>query len=325
MAMKENLFYCVNALLPVILVILLGNILYKIKFITDVFTSYADKIVFNVALPVYLFNEIYNSDIKNIFNPTLIIFCVAVILILFLILIAAVPIFIKDNASRGAFIQGVFRSNIAILGVPIAGNLYGSEGVQTIALVIPFIIPLYNILAVIVLSVYADENNKGNIRAQIKKVLLGIIKNPLIIAVVAAIPFLFFRYYSPMAIPSFFDKTITYIANLSTPLALLSLGTTINFKNIKDGLKLSLTASLLKTTAIPLTAVFAAILIGFRNAELVAVFITFAAPTAVSSYIMAKNMKSNYELAGQTVIITTVLCFVTIFIGSFILKSFNFI
>lgn len=323
--MTENLFYCVNALLPVILVILLGNILYKIKFINDVFTSYADKIVFNVALPVYLFNEIYNSDIKNIFNLKLILFSIFGVIALFLILMAAVPIFIKENPSRGAFIQGIFRSNIAILGVPIAGNLYGSEGIQTMALTIPFIIPLYNILAVVVLSVYAEDHSKGKFGTQIKKVFFGIITNPLIIAVAAAFPFLFIRYYNPETIPLFFDKTIAYIANLSTPLALLSLGTTINLKNIKNGLKLSLTASLLKTVAVPLTAVAAAILIGFRNAELVAIFITFAAPTAVSSYIMAKNMKSNYELAAQTVIITTVLCFITIFIGSFILKSFNFI
>lgn len=323
--MAENFFYCVNALLPVILVILLGNVLYKINFINDVFTSYADKIVFNVALPVYLFNEVYNSDIKNIFNPKLVFFCVAGVLILFLILSTLIPIFIKDNASRGAFIQGVFRSNIAILGVPIAANLYGEEGVQTMALALPFIVPLYNILAIVVLSVYAGGNDKQKFGAQIKKVLLGIVKNPLIIAIASAVTFLFIRYYTAVSIPPFFNKTITYIANLSTPLALLSLGTTINFKNIRDGLKLSLTASVLKTVAVPLTAIAAAIPLGFRNAELVAIFITFAAPTAVSSYIMAKNMKSNYELAGQTVIITTVLCFITIFIGSFILKSFNFI
>lgn len=326
--MLDNIIFSVNAVFPLIILMLLGFCLKQgkpglLKNPKEFFNQ-ADRFVFHVALPVYIFREIANADVKNIFNINLVIYCVSGIILSFFLLFLIVPVFIKKKTSGGAFIQGVYRSNFAILGVPLAGNLFGGNGSATAALILPFAIPLFNILAVIILTINSENSenldnpeNLGNIL----KIIFGIITNPLIIAIVIAVPFMLFR----ISLPEVMQKSVDYIANMSTPLALISLGAGIDLQVLKSKVKLSIIASVFRTVICPVIFVVPAILLGFRDAALVVIFVLFAAPTAVSSYIMAKNMKSDYELAGQIVVLTTIICPVTVFAGSFILKSMGLI
>jgi len=327
----DNIIFSINAVFPLVILILLGFILKqkKLRLFKEPknFFDQIDRLVFNVALPVYIFNDIYSAKIENIFNIKLVIFCVSGIVISFFLLILLTPLFIKNKASRGAFIQGVYRSNFAILGVPLAGNLFGDMGSSTAALILPFAIPLFNVLAVTILTVNSNNSdntaNAQNPKSQnnVRKIVLGIIKNPLIISIILALPFVLFK----IALPAVIEKSVNYVSNTSTPLALISLGAGIDLQVLKSKVRLSLIAAVFRTMICPLLFVVSAVLFGFRDAALVTVFVLFAAPTAVSSYIMAKNMNSDYELAGQIVVLTTLICPLTVFIGSLILKSFGLI
>ena len=320
--MLNNIIFSVNAVFPLVILIFLGFFFKqeKLRLLKNPkeFFNHIDRLVFHVALPVYIFNEIINSDIENIFDINLAVYCVSGIIVSFLVLLLVVPVFIKAKPSRGAFIQGIYRANFAILGVPLAGNLFGDSGSATAALILPFAIPLFNIIAVIILTINSDNPNSQN---NILKIILGIIKNPLIISIILALPFMLLK----ISLPDVMQKSVNYIANTSTPLALISLGAGIDLQVLKSKVKLSLLASLIRTVICPVVFVIPAILLGFRDAALVVIFVLFAAPTAVSSYIMAKNMKSDYELAGQIVVLTTIICPVTVFIGSFVLKSLGLI
>jgi hypothetical protein len=204
-----------------------------------------------------------------------------------------------------------------ILGVPLAGNLFGETGSATAAIILPFIIVLYNSLAVIVLTVNSEQARDNNI----KNIILEIIKNPLIIAIIIGLPFMLFN----IAKPEILQRSVDYISNMSTPLALISLGAGVNLQVLKAKIKLSLTAALIKTAVSPAVFVIPAVLLGFRGEALTVIFVLFAAPTAVSSYIMAKNMQSDADLAGQILALTTIICPATIFAGSLILKSIGVI
>ena len=323
--MLNNIIFSANAVIPLVILIFLGFCLKQEKLNLfknpKEFFNQIDRLVFNVALPVYIFNQIAGSDINQIFNINLVIYCVSGIIILFLLLTFITPAFIKNKAARGAFIQGVNRSNYAMLGVPLAGFLFGGLGSATGALILPFAVTLFNLLAVVIFTINADDSKTLKNKNNINKMILGIIKNPLIIASITALPFMILKISFPSAI----QKSIDYIANISTPLALISLGTGIDLQVLKNKVKLSLIASVFKTVISPVVFVTPAVLLGFRDAALVVIFVLFAAPTAVTSYIMAKNMKSDYELAGQIVVLTTIICPVTIFAGSFILKSLGLI
>lgn len=319
--MFDNIMFCINAILPVFLIIVLGNLLYKTKFLSDGFINTADKLVFKCALPASLFYNVATTDFTKTFNGKLTSFCVIGIICVFLVITVTVGPAIKRKDIRGAVLQGIYRSNFAILGIPLAQNLFGDAGATLASLLISFVIPLYNVLAVVILAMNMPSESRESAGKIFIKIVKNIITNPLIIAVVLAIPFSLHL----VSLPTVLDKSISYLSDLSTPLALISLGASFKLSDLKGKLGYSLFAVFMKIVVCP--AVFCTIgaYMGFRGVELGMILIAFGAPTAVSSYIMAKQMKSNYEVASQIIVISTLLCSVTLLIGSFVLKTLNLI
>lgn len=314
----ENLMYSLESVVPLFALMLVGYLLRRRHIINDNFISVGTKIGFQVALPVLLFQQISAADLNAVFNPNLILFALAAIAVTITLLCLLIPRFIKDNATRGAMIQGIYRGNFAILGVPLAINMFGEVGAAPTSLLLPFTIPIYNALAVIILTVFDPRNaGKGRTAFPIKAILRGIVTNPLIIGIVLALPFSLLH----VTFPAVIDKSLDQIASLTTPLALICLGGQFTFKAAKEKLPLSLTATFIKQIVIPVIVLTAAILFGFRGGELGAVFILFMAPSAVSGYIMAKNMHSDDELAAQILIMTTLFSSLTLFFGIFLLRS----
>ena len=181
----------------------------------------------------------------------------------------------------------------------------------------PFSIPLFNILAVIILSIFAPAEKKLTSAQVAKKAVKGIVTNPLIIGIVLGLPFML----TSLTLPSFATATVNYLGGVTTPVAMVCLGANMGKYKTKSKLGISLSAALVKVIVFPLILVTAGIFFGFRGVELGAILILFGGPTAVSSYIMAKNMESDHEMAGQILLISTALCSLTMFIGIFILKT----
>jgi predicted permease len=239
------------------------------------------------------------------------IFASTCVIILFLILYLIVPLIEKDNKKRGALLQGLFRSNFVIFGLPITESLFGSEKVGVAALLIAIVVPLFNVLSVLALETF--RGGKPNF----KKIFIGIIKNPLIIASCLGILTLILK----VKIPTPVEKTINDISKLATPLSLLLLGATFKFDEIKKYRKQTTIAVLGKTILVPCIMLPICIMFGYRGVELTTLMIIFAAPTAISSFTMAQQMDSDSELAGQIVVFTSAFCVLTVFMWIFTLKQ----
>ncbi|HBN86363.1 MAG TPA: AEC family transporter, partial [Clostridiales bacterium] len=235
----------------------------------------------------------------------------------FLLLTIFTKTAIKDSLSRGAFIQGCFRSNYALIGVPLAINLFGQEGAVKSSIILAVVLPLFIVYSVIILSI----NNGTGEKSKVSEILLKIVKNPYIIAVFLGLLFSF----SSLRVPNFLGKTMDYMANIATPLALLTIGAFLNTASMKSNFKLALSASLIKTVLVPLVSLPVSILAGLRNADLGVLFILYTSPAAVSSFIMAKGMKSDASLAANIIVISTAISCFTVFIGVLILKNLGFI
>lgn len=315
--MSEDLLYCVNTIVPIFILVFLGQFFLKIHLLDEAFFEKAEKFVFKAALPCSLFLSVHDANASSSFDALLMIFCAVFCLLNALIPSLIVPIFIKDNAKRGAFIQGVYRSNFAILGIPLATRMFPENGAAVAASVVPIVIPMFNIIAVILLTVFSPSEEKLSVGATLKRSLLGVIKNPLIIGVLLGLPFML----TPLKLPNVMYSGVDYIAKLCTPLALMCLGASIHLDRLKGNLKSALIASVIKTAVVPAIAITAAALLGMRDAQLGTVLITFGGPMAVSGYIMAKNMNSDHELAGQILLITTLFCIATVFAATYILRS----
>ncbi len=299
--------------------ILLGNILSR-KMLSKSFFDQCDTLVFKVALPVFLFCKLAESDVSNLPNISMILYCMAAILSAFT-LISLGAHFLLPQEKRGSFVHGAFRANFSIIGFVLADTMLDEAGVTALACATPFVIILSNVLAVTTLTVNAPREKRMKFGKLLLDILKNIVTNPLIIGIVLSLPFMIFG----IKLPQVASTSINYITNIATPLALLSLGA-VNAQGEKYRIMPeALTAALIKLVLIPAAFITTAILLGFRGNSLAVILILGASPTAVSSHILSKKLHSDGELAKQIVLLTTVLCAFTIFIFAFILKYFQFI
>jgi predicted permease len=318
--MMNNLIFSFNVVMPVFLIVALGYFLKKINLVNDNFVNTAIKFNFKVGLSTLIFKNIYKSNLSEEFNLKLVTFAFLCIVGSILILSIIVPIFIKDKKRASAMIHTIYRSNFVLLGLPLAINMFGESNTAPVALLLPIAIPTFNFFAVVILSVFDETHSKSN-KDKMFETLISIIKNPLIIGSALGV----IMQLLSLKLPLFLDKAVSDVASLGTPLALITLGAQFNFKSALKNLKYSLIATVGRLIIIPFTVVMLAVAFGFRGYELGALFILFSAPSAVSCYVMAKEMNSDYDLTGEVVLLTTLFSLFTIFTGVYLLKSFQLI
>lgn len=320
--------FALNATLPIVLMMVLGYILKIIGFITADFAKLGNNLVFRVFLPVMLFLNIYK--IKGIENIQIgfIGYAIGAVVVIAIIALPIIMFFSRENKKRGALYQGIFRSNYALIGVPLAEALFGQSGVAVASVLSAFAIPVFNVLAVIILSVFS-EDEKG--KTSFKKVALGIVKNPLIISVALGIVALLLREVFVLSDIAWRLSDITpvykvlgHLSSVATPLALIILGAQFEFSAIKELRREIIFGTVTRCIVVPLLGIGAAVLLfrdSFGGACFAALVALFATPVAVSSVPMAQEMKSDYRLAGQLVVWSTLFSVFTIFFSAVILKS----
>jgi len=212
---------------------------------------------------------------------------------------------------RGIYTQGAFRGNNAVIGLALAASMYGDYGISLGAVLAGLVILLYNTLSTIVLAVYSPV-----IKSDPWSVCKSVVKNPLIISVLAAIPFAVFK----ITLPGWLQASGEYLASMTLPLALICIGGTLSLASLRKSGNLALSASLVKMISLPLVATLGAWLLGFRGPELGTLFLYFASPTAAASYVMARAANGNHELAASIIVITTLMAAITTNIGIFVLQ-----
>jgi predicted permease len=296
----DNIIFTANTVAPVFLIIALGFFLKKIKIINEQFVTITSKFVFNVSLPALIFIKLHDIDLSTVIDVTQIIYIYAGTL--------------KDLS---VFVQGAYRSNYAIVGLAIISNLFGDAGLGKASIILAFILPLYNILAVVILTVPMRKARKHNIKGTFTE----IISNPLIIAVIIALPFSLFK----IELPTMIFSSGNFLADVALPLALVGIGGSLNIENIKKASGLAFTSSAIKLIGLPVVLTLGAYLAGFRNIDLGIMFVLFSCPTAIVSFIMAEAMGCNSRLAGNIVVISTIGSVITISTAIIILRSVNLI
>lgn len=318
--MGADLIFSANVVVPIFLLIILGYFLTRIKLWDGHFLKVANEVCFKCLLPVLLFYNVATANIFEVFNLKLIVYvCLCACLLcgsLFLI----VPIFVKDKKRIGVMIQGTFRSNFLLFGVPLGLSIGGNEGAVLAAVVASFYVPVINMLSVISLYAFSDAENKN-----IKSALLGIVKNPLIIGGVSGLIFSLIRNSIGFEMPEILDTTLFNIKSAATPVAFLILGGDLKFGNMLRNVKFSALSVLGKTVIIPALMLTISSLLGFGKLEMAILVAVFATPNAVSSYAMARNYEADYELAGEIITLGTLLSVVTMFIFITMTKSFGWI
>ena len=298
--------------MPVFLVMVIGYFLRRIHILTEEFCSAADKYVFKAALPLLLFLDIAQSDFRQDFNLTFVLFCIIGTIIMFLGVWLIARIVIRDKSIVGAFSQAAVRSSAAILGVAFVENIYGNPGVKPMMIVAA--VPFFNILSVIVLSFSAPQPEGVS---PVKVACINVAKNPIITGILLGLPFALFE----IPIPKIPLKVISSIGATATPIALLSIGAAFEGRKALTRIKPTICATVIKLFLLPAIYLPIAVLLGMRGSELIAILIMTGSPTTATCYIMAKNMNNDGTLTASIVVAATLFSSVSLTFWIFLLRS----
>ena len=326
--MIDALIFSANAVLPIVLLIVLGYVLKRIGMLSREFLDVGNKLTFRVLLPAMLFYNVYQIESFSEISPVFVLYGIGMVLVIFGLAVAVTCAFTNDGAKCGALIQAMFRSNYAIIGIPLATSLFGDEGAAAAGVMSAFCVPMFNMLGVITLSIFNGKGEKGKIN--VPKILLGIIKNPLIIGTVAGLAvlgvrelFIMWNIEFRFSDVSFLYKSLENVKSICTPFALIVLGGRFEFSAVSRLWKEIVFGTVIRTVAVPILGLAVAyFFIPGLSGEHFATYIgVFATPVAVASAIMANEMGADGELAGQLVVWTSLVSTVTIFVYVTILRA----
>ena len=306
----ENLMISANAVLPMCLVMALGYGTRRLGWLRREEISTINKIAFRIFLPCLLYYNIYCSDLSGSFDPLLMAYAVGGVLLTFGLSLGYTLLTEKLPERRGVMIQGMFRSNYVIMGIPVATALLGADQLGTVSILIAVIVPLFNMLAVVVLEVFRGQKPKP------LHILGQIAKNPLVIGSVLGI----LTLAAGIRLPHILEQTIQSVSAIASPLQLFLLGAFFQFSGLKTYRRELVTVSIAKLIVSPGLFLGLGALLGFRGVAFVSLIGIFASPTAVNSFTMAQQMGGDAELAGDIVVTTSAASILTLFLWIFLFK-----
>ena len=299
---------------PILAYMGVGIALRKIQLIDESAFSQINKLVFRVFLPIKLFLDIYHSDFKKAFQPELILFALVSVFAAYGLTWYLIGRKVKNRKDAPTMIQAIYRSNYVLFGMSIAASMYPDMDLGVISVMAAFVVPVFNILAVILFEVW-----RGGKEISVLRLLKGVATNSLVVGSAAGLLFLGLK----IPLPQLILNPLTALGDIATPLAIICVGATLTFASLRKYAGYITVMAAGRLVVVPAVFIMAAIAFGFRGMELAGLFLVFASPTATASYPMAKELGGNGELAGLGVAVSNVGSLVTIFLWVVILKYFQ--
>ena len=306
--MLESFLVAFNAVGPFLILLGIGFGAVRLKMTDREFMNRLNKLNFKLFFPFLMFNNVYGAKPENMPSLKLMLTGALSVMLLVVLLVIIVPKIVKENPRRGVIIQGIFRSNFIIYGIPLTTYVFGTERSSVCGMMILIMVSLFNVAGVVVLEMFREGG-----KISLKPLLLGIIKNPLLQGCLAGLLF----YLLQIRLPAFIASPVSSLAGLATTLALVVLGANLKFEELKKNSRTISIVLIIRLVVLPLIMVPFGYLIGLRGVELFLILMIFGTPVATSSYPMAQNMGGDGQLAGQLVFVSTVASLGTIFLFIF--------
>ena len=304
-----------NAVMPVVLLVAFGYFLKQQRYFNKTTIAQLNKLCFDLLLPIVTFDNIRRTNLNEVFDLRFVLYAAGSIFIAIFLLVILVPLFETDRKKQGVIIQGTFRSNFVMLGIPLSSYIAGENSVVLASMLIMVIIPVFNAAAVILLSIY------GGCTVNKKRLITDVLKNHMIIA--SALGIIVSLLHPP--IPHFLDKSLTDIGKVGSVFPIIVLGAMLDFSKVSANFKNLMITIAGKLIGMPLIFITSAVYLGFSSNEIVALVALYGSPTAVISAVMAEQLGCDHELAAQVVVFSTVISCITIFGIVFVLSFLKII
>lgn len=273
----DNLIFSLNATMPIFLMAVLGMVFRKMGLFDENFITKMNKFVFVVALPVLLFDDISSADFFESWDTSYVLFCFCITLLSIAIaFIISLPF--RKEASQGEFVQAAYRSSASIIGMAFVQNIYSDYGMASLMII--GTVPLYNVMAVVVLALL--KPGQSSLTPELmKKTLIGIITNPIILGILLGVIWSVLRIPMPIIL----DKTVSFLGVLATPLGLMAMGAAFKFSGFSSNIKPIIVCTTMKLVGFVILFMPLAIWMGFTESKLVAALIMLGSATTTSCYI----------------------------------------
>ncbi|MBR6069160.1 MAG: AEC family transporter [Ruminococcus sp.] len=314
----DDLRFSLNATMPVFLMMVFGYICRRIGLLDEHTTSKVNRFTFRTLLPALLFADLSKADFRTVWDSKFVLFCVCVTL-LSILTAGAYSLLHKDKAERGEIIQASYRSSAAVLGIAFVRNIYGDSLMA--ALMVLGTVPLYNIAAVTVLSLTSPEKKDGGRRSLALSTVKGIATNPIILGIVVGMAWSLLRIPQPVIL----ERSVSYLANMATPLSLIALGASFRTSEAKGRVRVTVGIAFIKLVLFCAVFLPAAVYLGFRGEKLIAILVMLGSATTGSCFVMAKNLGHKGAITAFAVMLTTLCSAFTLTTWLFLLKTMDLI
>ena len=310
--MEQHFIVALKAIIPLFILIGMGIYVRWRKMLTDTELQHVNAMVFRVFFFCMMFYNMYTTTIATAFRPRLMAFTVTALFVMLLVSGIVVCTVEKDNRSRGAMLQGLFRSNFVLLGLPLVENIFGPEAVAVPTMMIAVVSPIYNIVSIFILESFRGKGNFSLASSFVK-----VLQNPMIVGALLGLFFLI----TGISVPDPLLKPVRQIAYCTSPVALLILGASFRFGTVSEEKRNLAILVLGRLLVIPALVMGTAYYMGFRGVDFVTILCIFATPCAVASFAMAQQLGSNAELAGNGVVVTSAFSSITLFFWVVLFKA----
>lgn len=311
----ESFLTALKAVTPIFLPILVGIVVKKLEWIGEVGTGELNRLCFRLFMPALLFSNIYSVDIDSLQLGPLLVFCFVGIGLEVIAGVMITPLFVKDVRRRSVIIQGLFRTNLVAMGLPLVQQLTNGRANGEMAVLIAIFVPLFVIISVVLLEGYSHEDSAWS------EVALSVVKNPLIIGAIVAVLLRLLGIVLPNAVMS----VVSDFSKTGATLALVLLGTSLQFSSMQANSRQMFICACFRTVILPALAILAAVLFAFGGNELICVMVVFGCPLATNIYTMTNQMGGDSAFAGELVALTSLVSCGTLFLFSFILGALGLI
>lgn len=313
--MLANLLFSLNICLPVFFLLGLGFLLREKGYFNEEYIDRTTRLVFNVLLPGKLFIEMAQTDLRAAFEGKYAAAALVGSLTQFALAWLLGDLICRDRRKQGAFSHACFRSNFAYVGLALLGNIYDGPLAET-AVIMAIVVTLYNVEGAVLMTV---KESRGKV--DVRGIVLNVLKNPMILSIVAGIPFAYFRVELPFVV----TKSFGYLQDTAGPIALLTVGASIRLSAVRSDLPLLLKAASVKLVVNPLLWVALGLALGLTDRQLVTAVVCAAMPTAVNTFIVTRRMGGDGDLVGGAVVVSHLLSMVTMPVAIFLMKTAGWI
>ncbi len=311
----ESLIIATNAVIPFMVYIAVGIIARKADWVKETFLRELNSVLFKVFFPFIMFNNLYKVDFSTLNGAGYVLFAFVGTLIIIGLVFFLVPLFEKDNKRKPVIMQVFYRSNAVLFAIPLSASVLGEAASVKASIIVAFLVPLYNVSAVFLLEYFRGGS------VSFKHLMINVLKTPLIVGAIAGVVF----NMLPITMPQCLASPIAQLSNLATPMALFVLGGTLHFSDVRKNAIPLLVGTIGKLIVLPAVMITLMVMMKYEPAELFAVFCLYATPVAAASFPMAQSMGADSDLAGEYVVVTTLVSIVTIFVWILILRGLSLI